>query len=150
MKGARTMKNEISRFSGKYEFLSNFSYMNPHISYDGVEYGSVERAFQAAKIPDSQKELRRQFCLAQSNKDAKQLGKQVPLRPDWESIKVDIMYDLLKQKFAPPYMRQLLLDTKDAELIECNTWGDTFWGVYKGKGNNQLGKLLMKVREEIR
>lgn len=44
----------------------------------------------------------------------------------------------------------MLLKTGDEELVEGNTWGDTFWGVCKGKGRNELGKILMKVREEFR
>ncbi len=62
------------------------------------------------------------------------------------------MRDLLRQKFARPDLRQALLDTGAAELIEGNNWGDRQWGrvLVKGKwiGQNQLGKLLMQVRDE--
>jgi predicted NAD-dependent protein-ADP-ribosyltransferase YbiA (DUF1768 family) len=60
------------------------------------------------------------------------------------------MRSLLRQKFAHPSMRERLLATGDEELIEGNWWGDTFWGVCNGEGQNQLGKLLMRVRHESR
>lgn len=59
------------------------------------------------------------------------------------------MEDLLREKFQRKDLKQKLLDTGDAELIEGNTWGDTYWGMVGNKGHNHLGRLLMKVREEI-
>lgn len=43
----------------------------------------------------------------------------------------------------------MLINTGDAELIEGNSWGDTFWGECNGIGENNLGKILMKIRKEI-
>lgn len=61
------------------------------------------------------------------------------------------MHDLVLRKFtAHPDLTELLLVTGDAELIEGNTWGDTTWGVCRGKGENLLGKILMAVRETLR
>lgn len=57
-------------------------------------------------------------------------------RPDWEDVKVDIMLGLLRQKFQHPELGAKLLATGDAYLVEGNTWGDTFWGVFNGKGQN--------------
>ena len=39
--------------------------------------------------------------------------------------------------------------TGDAELVEGNTWNDTYWGVCNGVGHNHLGKILMQVRQEL-
>ena len=47
-------------------------------------------------------------------------------------------------------LRDALLATADVELIEGNTWGDRIWGVYQGEGENHLGKILMKIRSELR
>lgn len=79
-------------------------------------------------------------------------GREDEYRDDWYEIRVEIMLDLLRQKFAHPELRQMLLDTGDAELLEGNNWGDVFWGVDQdtGEGQNWLGRLLMQVREEIR
>ena len=60
------------------------------------------------------------------------------------------MLDLLRAKFSNEIMKQKLLDTGDAELIEGNKHGDSFWGQVNGEGKNLLGKLLMQVRNELR
>ena len=59
------------------------------------------------------------------------------------------MEDLLRQKFNQEPYKELLLRTKDYELIEGNTWNDRFWGVCNGTGRNMFGELLMKIRDEL-
>jgi predicted NAD-dependent protein-ADP-ribosyltransferase YbiA (DUF1768 family) len=59
------------------------------------------------------------------------------------------MEDLSRQKFSHPELRQKLLDTGSCTLVEGNTWGDTFWGVCDGVGENHLGKLLMTIRADL-
>jgi predicted NAD-dependent protein-ADP-ribosyltransferase YbiA (DUF1768 family) len=73
------------------------------------------------------------------------------VRPDWDDTKINTMLTLLRQKFAlGSELAKKLLDTGNRDLVEGNTWGDTFWGVCKGQGENMLGKLLMQVRAELR
>lgn len=136
----------IDSFTGKFSFLSNF--YESTIYVDGERYRSVEHAFQAHKTLDpwSRKVIRE----ANTPSEAKKLGRSVPLRGDWEEVKVDLMRSFVKKKFENPLLRPLLLDTGDAELIEGNTWNDRTWGVCKGEGLNLLGKILMQVREEAR
>lgn len=135
----------INKFRGEYEFLSN---MYPSlVSINDERYPTVEHGFQAMKSLNKDDRLAMSVC--PSAKEAKRCGRHLNLRPDWEDVKVDIMYKLLKSKFSDPVLAQKLIDTGDEELIEGNTWGDTFWGVCKGVGENNLGKLLMKVRSEI-
>jgi ribA/ribD-fused uncharacterized protein len=81
---------------------------------------------------------------------AKDWGQKVQLVPDWEEIKISVMRRLIKAKFQNPELRAKLLATGDQELVEGNWWGDVFWGVCKGKGQNNLGKILMAERNEIR
>lgn len=82
-------------------------------------------------------------------KEAKGLGRQVTLRPDWEDVKFDIMYELNKQKFTQhPELKALLLSTDNKYLEETNWWGDRIWGVC-GTGENNLGKILMRIRQEL-
>jgi ribA/ribD-fused uncharacterized protein len=71
-------------------------------------------------------------------------------RADWEAVKLEVMKEILRLKFSEPSLREALLATGDAPLIEANTWNDTFWGVCRGRGQNHLGRLLEEVREEIR
>ena len=137
----------ITRFDGEYRFLSNFCSLAP-IEYEGILYETVENAFQAAKFADGELRLR---LSRMSPTEAKKEGRRHPLRKDWESVKTGIMEELVRKKFRQPRMRRMLLDTGDAELVEGNTWGDTFWGVdiRTGRGRNALGKILMKIRTEI-
>lgn len=138
------MFEAITSFKGEYYFLSNF-YSAP-VVFEGVRYENNEAAFQAAKCPSRKHE----FCNLNPS-EAKQLGRQVELRPDWEDVKDSIMYRICKEKFMQnPDIRVKLIGTKDAELVEGNDWNDTIWGVCNGVGENRLGKILMRVREEIK
>ena len=136
----------INRFRGDYYFLSNF-YMAP-IKYDGILFTNNEAAFQAQKCVES-KDKERFSDLNPS--EAKKMGRCVALRKDWEKEKTRIMYEICYEKFSQnPRLKKALLDTGDEELIEENTWGDMIWGCVDGIGENRLGKILMKVREELR
>ncbi len=135
---------DIKQFSGKYRFLSNFSCSYMVIS--GIKFKTVEAAFQAAKTlnPKLQVQISRLVPA-----EAKKLGRMVELRPDWENIKLGVMASLIHEKFKHQVLRQKLIDTGDVALIEGNIWHDTFWGVCQGVGENHLGKILMKERDEI-
>jgi ribA/ribD-fused uncharacterized protein len=137
----------IDSFTDKagYGFLSNFYKSTIYI--DGVPWPSVEHAYQGHKTTDpvSREMIRK----AKTPGEAKKLGQCVTLRPDWEDVKIDLMRTFLRKKFENPFLAPLLLKTGDAELVEGNTWNDTFWGVCRGKGQNWLGKLLMEVRAEL-
>jgi hypothetical protein len=82
--------------------------------------------------------------------ESKKLGRRCPVREDWEEIKLSVMEELVRSKFSNPKLSQKLLETNDKLLVEGNTWGDTFWGVCNGRGENHLGKILMKVRSELK
>lgn len=140
----------IDLFTGDYEFLSNFYNLPKDIEYEGQKYSSTEHAFQAAKTL-SHKD-RKPFTISGGINagTAKRMGRKISLRSDWEKVKISIMRDVLRLKFAIPELRTKLLATGNHSLVEGNTWGDRIWGVCKGKGQNLLGKLLMEIREEIR
>ena len=134
----------ISLFRDKYFFLSNFYPVE--IKLDGIVYPNAETAFQAQKTLDV--EERRKFSMLKNPVQAKRLGRKVKLRDDWEEVKLDIMTEVVSQKFLQhPHLIEMLLQTGDEELIEGNKWGDRFWGVCKDKGENHLGKILMKIRD---
>lgn len=136
----------IESFTGKHAFLSNFYRCT--VEYDGKFYPSVEHAYQAAKTLDEDERNNIWNCATPGQ--AKRMGRTVKLRKHWDAIKLDIMFNLLKEKFKNPFLRTQLIDTGVHELVEGNYWGDQFWGIYDGKGLNWLGKLLMKVREEVK
>jgi ribA/ribD-fused uncharacterized protein len=136
----------INKFRGKYSFLSNFFPVQIEDNL-GLIYPSVEHAYQAMKSEDIK--IRQCFQTGTSG-DAKRNGRRISLRNDWEDEKVAIMLYLLRQKFSQEIFRKKLLETKDEELVEGNTWGDIFWGVCNGTGKNMLGQLLMQIREELK
>jgi len=138
------MKNVIDSFTGEHRFLSNF--FPSSVYYDGQGCKTVEHAYQAAKTINVDERLEIFNCETPGR--AKRLGKKVTIRSDWEDVKISIMEDLLRQKFQIPSLKEELFWTGEDELIEGNDWGDIFWGVCKGVGENHLGKLLMKIREE--
>ena len=140
------MERTIDSFTEENRFLSNY-YASP-ITYEGVEYPTVEHAFQAAKTLDV--ETRKRIAAMNTPGEAKYMGRCVTLRKDWEQVKFSVMKELLELKFRSNTALALrLLATGDAYLIEGNTWNDTIWGVCNGKGQNNLGKLLMEVRSEL-
>ena len=68
-----------------------------------------------------------------------------------KEVKTNIMYDICLAKFTQNQdLKEKLLKTGNAILIEGNWWNDTYWGVCNGIGENNLGKILMKIREELK
>ena len=136
----------INKFRGDYFFLSNFYPCK--ILYRGITYSTSEAAYQAQKTLDENERLR--ISKLEDPHDAKVEGQKLVLRADWDDVKVDVMYLICMNKFYQnPELEELLLATGDEELVEGNHWGDTFWGVCNGVGENKLGKILMMVREHL-
>lgn len=141
----------ISSFTGAFAFLSNF-YPAP-VEYDGVMYPTVENAYQAAKsfIP----EIRARYLTLSPGK-AKRMAPPKP--EDWHSRSLQVMEYLVRDKFfRHKELGDKLLDTYPVQLLEGNTWGDDFFGVVLAHnshvgyvGQNHLGRILMKVRDELR
>ena len=137
---------KIDSFENEFAFLSNF--YPSKICYEGIEYPTVEHAFQAAKTFDFEQRVAIAAALAPGK--AKRMGRSVSLRPDWEEVKDSIMEELVRRKFKDKRLAIQLWSTGDRELVEGNWWNDTYWGVCNGVGRNQLGKTLMKIRTELK
>ena len=145
----------INSFAGEYAFLSN---MYPcKIIYKELEFPSSEHLYQWLKIPNTQEGQwwRDKIREAVHGKVAKKLANN-PKCPkvdkfyEFDHIKLDRMKLAVYLKFTQNEdLAELLRETGDEELIEGNTWNDTFWGVCNGIGQNHLGKILMKMREII-
>lgn len=135
----------ISGFRKNYFFLSNF-YLR-EITYEGVLYTCTESAYQAQKTLDIEERIR----ISKLDPDtAKQEGRKLTLRDDWDDVKLQVMYEICLIKFTKyPDLKRRLLETGNEELVEGNDWGDTYWGVCDGKGENHLGKILMRIRSEL-
>jgi len=139
----------INQFKDQYGFLSNFHMSE--VVYEGISYPSAEHAYQAAK---SLSETERRFIgKLETPRKAKSAGKKIKLRSDWKLIKDQVMEEIVRAKFAQhKNLRISLLKTGTTKLIEGNTWGDLYWGadLSTGEGRNQLGKILMQIRNELR
>jgi len=144
----------IDRFVGDYAFLSNFYPCEISFVFTGdafkptVKAPSVEHAYQAQKATNIWDVLKVVNCYKAG--DAKRMGRNIKIRPEWEAIKLEVMEDLLRLKFKSPVLLKMLLATGDHELVEGNTWGDIYWGVCGKGGQNHLGRLLMMLRDEYR
>lgn len=141
----------ITSFRGRYGFLSN--YWEAPVNMDGVVYPSVENAYQAAKTLDDAARVPFQTMTSAKSKQA---GKKLAMRPDWDTVKFEVMDHLVHQKFTEHKdLRDRLLATGDEPIVEGNHWHDNIWGSCTcdrcgDVGANHLGKLLMKIRDELR
>lgn len=153
-------------FRGEYSFLSNFA--NCRLQVYNIICSSTEVAFQLSKtlIPE---EIAQFVNLAPGEvfdikdntrtyesvdaKKAKYLSHRITTRPDWHRVNKEIMYNILCIKFKHnDFFKRKLLATNSIEIIEHNKWNDEFWGVneFTQKGENNLGKIIMRIRDEIR
>lgn len=133
----------------KYGCLSNFS---AHaIELKNKIWRTSEHYFQAQKFPNTEHEEK--IRLEPSPMIAARMGRdrKKPLRQDWEIVKDDVMREALRAKFTQhPDLRETLLATGEAILVE-HTKNDSYWGDGgDGTGLNMLGKLLMELRDELR
>jgi N-glycosidase YbiA len=136
----------ILEFKDEFRWLSNF--WPCKVIFEGLEFNSVEAAYVAAKTVDIH--LRRYIQQLKTAGECKRFGRDLDLRHDWCDIRIDVMTNLIRQKFASgTELAAKLISTRSAEIIEGNSWNDTFWGVCRGKGENNLGKIIMMVRDEL-
>lgn len=137
----------IRQFQGEFRFLSNF--WPAKITWAGIEFPSVEHAYQAAKTLRVSERI--MIADAHTPGEAKRLGRRISMRKDWNNIRIGVMEELVMQKFKnDPVLKQKLLNTGKAHLEEGNKWGDTFWGTCNGVGENHLGQILMATRRVLR
>ncbi|MFW6130334.1 MAG: NADAR family protein [Atribacterota bacterium] len=142
----------IDEFNGEYYFLSNFS--NWKCEFEGLLYPTSEHAFQAAKSLSYGERIK--ISHLKTPGEAKKYGRNIILREDWDSVKNGVMFNILLDKFTKhKELFYKLLKTKDAELIEGNTWHDNYWGdcicekCSKKFGQNNLGRTLMRIRNRF-
>lgn len=151
----------ITTFRGKYWFLSNFYPCK--IEYQGITYPSVEHYYVAMKVKNDQTingvyytsaDFREYIAKIDSPGLAKKIGTMIKVRSDWEEKKLEFMDYGLREKFKDDQLKEMLILTGNDMIIEGNYWHDCWWGQCNcdkcvGKGKNNLGKLLMKIRDEL-
>ena len=129
-----------------YGFLNNFKKAKMFI-YDRW-WKNVESAYQAQKTSDPDEYDR--IWLADTPRQARDFGQLVKCRPDWNQVKVSIMEECVLAKFTQHAdLKDKLLLTRGAVIIEDSPI-DSFWGCGQdGLGENNLGKILMRVRDKL-
>ncbi|MCF0113431.1 MAG: NADAR family protein [Bacilli bacterium] len=144
MKINKAKPTYIRQFTKDYDFLN--PYYQHLISYHGITYKNAEAAFQAQKNP----KYARQF-VSLSGPKARTLGSKVMPLPGWEDKQLDVMEDICRAKFSDEELKQKLIATFPAILINGNTRGEKFWGasLKTGIGRNHLGEILTDIREEL-
>lgn len=138
----------IREFQGEYRWLSNFAPVK--IVLDDMEFPSVEHAYMSAKCERISWKV---FCMETIRPgEVKKKSRGIELVKNWEEIKLEVMALCLLQKFAQEPYRSLLIATGNKIIQEGNYWNDKFWGVClkTNKGENNLGKLIMQVRDTIK
>ncbi len=138
-------------FYTKNDPFGDFSNFSKHgIEMDAIWWPTVEHYFQAQKFTDQ--DYKNRIQTAHTAKQAAELGRsrKAPIRSDWETVKDEIMYRAVLQKFKTHQaLAALLLSTAQEHIVE-NAPGDYYWGCGKdGTGLNKLGKILMSVRKDI-
>lgn len=116
------------------------------VQYKGTEYSCSESAFQAQKCT---KESEKRLFIGINGFEAKKIGRKVSLQSDWESKKLSIMEEVVQAKFEQHPDLAKKLAKIEGVIQEENSWHDTFWGICNGVGENHLGKILMKIRDEL-
>ncbi|MBS1493785.1 MAG: NADAR family protein [Bacteroidetes bacterium] len=141
----------------KFGGLSNMAPGFPLI-VNGIKILNSEALYQACRFPDLP-ELQKKILSEKSPMTAKMVSKPYrdQSRNDWDLVRKDIMYWCLRVKLAQNFMSfgNLLESTFDKPIVEDST-KDTFWGAMRERndknilrGVNALGRLLMKLREEL-
>jgi ribA/ribD-fused uncharacterized protein len=135
----------VAGFVAEYRWLSNFYLCR--VEWDGRVYGSSEAAYHSAKYPPAERDV---FTTLDPD-SAKKLSRTKPYdTAGWERRKEQSMRDVIWAKFSQnPDLAKALLATGDRHLEETNWWGDKFWGVFQGEGENKLGQILMETRARL-
>lgn len=144
------MNGEIMCFDKEYRWLSNFALLEYPIRVRGVDFNTTENLYQALKCKDFDDFV---FISKLSPNKAKTTGKSVDLVDCYDDrYRLKIMEFCIYEKFRQPKFKKLLLDTGNMNIVEGNTWNDTFFGycLKTNIGNNHLGKIIMKCRDDIR
>jgi ribA/ribD-fused uncharacterized protein len=149
---AASAKSGVIQFYSTRQAFGAFSNFAPYpVEMDGLRWPTVEHYFQAQKFAGTPHvEAIRQ---TPSPMIAARMGRSRarPLRPDWEAVKDEIMLRGVRAKFAQHAdLAALLLTTGDALIVE-HARRDRYWGDGgDGSGANNLGQILMRVRDELR
>jgi ribA/ribD-fused uncharacterized protein len=149
---AEAAADMVIRFFAQSATHREFSNFAPFaIDLDGTRWATVENYYQSQKFIDP--DLRRSIGQAEQPIIAKTLAdaNKGAIRPDWDAIKDEVMYRAVRRKFElHPALKAMLLATGEEDIAEANP-ADSYWGVGRdGAGLNKLGKIMTRIRAELR
>ena len=148
---SQTFDEFVGFYNREIFCLDNFSSFG--FDYNGVYYPTVEHAYQSLKFKGVAPEIEKQIIECHSAYDAQRIARENADKQleNWHDIKVDVMEQLVRAKLAQyPYIKKKLLETKDYKICEDSP-KDAFWGIGPNRdGRNELGKIWMKLRDELK
>ena len=151
----RWLMEKMDEFIGFYprEFYPFDNFSSFKVEWNGYLFSSVEEAYQAASFMGSDEELVEKIKKSHSADEAQRIAyaNRDKRREDWDDVKISIMEELLRLKIEQnPYVKKKLLQTGDYMIVEDSP-KDDFWGWGPNRnGQNNLGKLWMKLRGELK
>ena len=151
----RWLREKMDEVIGFYprEFYPFDNFSSFKVEWNGYLFSSVEEAYQAASFMGSDEELVEKIKKSHSADEAQRISyaNRDKRREDWDDVKISIMEELLRLKIEQnPYVKKKLLQTEDYMIVEDSP-KDDFWGWGPNRdGQNNLGKLWMKLREELK
>ena len=151
----RWLREKMDEVIGFYprEFYPFDNFSSFKVEWNGYLFSSVEEAYQAASFMGSDEELVEKIKKSHSADEAQRIAyaNRDKRREDWDDVKISIMEELLRLKIEQnPYVKKKLLQTEDYMIVEDSP-KDDFWGWGPNRnGQNNLGKLWMKLREELK
>ena len=106
------------------------------IQIGDIVYPSAENAFQAMKCANDFDRLR---FAGISPEEAARLGRVIPIRQNWNVLRIPFMIRIVYEKIRKNRLHFLLTQAHIMQNLFCNTHGDLFWGTNtKGEGKNNL------------
>ena len=151
----RWLREKMDEVIGFYprEFYPFDNFSSFKVEWNGYLFSSVEEAYQAASFMGSDEELVEKIKKSHFADEAQRIAyaNRDKRREDWDDVKVSIMEELLRLKIEQnPYVKKKLLQTGDYMIVEDSP-KDDFWGWGPNRnGQNNLGKLWMKLREKLK
>ena len=144
------MGEVIGFYPREFYPLDNFSSFK--VEWNGYLYASLEEAFQTALFLPDHPELAEQVRNSHSAHEAQKImHANIDKVKYSDEEKLAIMEELLRLKIEQnPYVKKKLLETKDYTIVEDSP-KDSYWGWGPNRdGENHLGKLWMKLRDELK
>jgi ribA/ribD-fused uncharacterized protein len=142
-------QSRIDSFKGYFEFLSN-NFLSP-VYNEGILFPSVSHAFQACRTTDET--TKKAILNAESLLIVGKIARRIEDPEDWNLKRLVIMEKLIRDKFRrSKELLEKLKATNPRELImtyEEESPANLFWGCVKERGQNQLGRIIMKIRNDI-